>query len=578
MTRTIDAPTMTIDLLDEKDALATIRSRAESTELPPLAVVSINLDHIHHFGTQGRWAGTIDRDRGQEATAETIDWLNLIDGAPIAKQAERLTGQSWPRLAGSDLAGPILDFAESAGLSVGFIGGMPETHVQLAERLRTERPTLRVTGYWAPSRDELSDATASGKMADEIRAADTDILIVGIGKPRQELWIAEYGIRTGSRVLLAFGAVVDFLAGRVQRAPQWAARAGVEWAWRLMLEPKRLARRYLGQGPAAYREVRTWGTSAPAARPSILAPLQRRAASTATGFTPLDEPAEVAVAIVGGSRDLAPLIGDLREQARDLRMHVVVVEDGSTRVPSEPGIAVHSVDSQTGFAAGVNAALGNLRGAEPVLIIHPGLRLAPGAIRALLRRMAATGAGIVVPRFADTDGSTTESLHREPTVRRALGDALFGEKFRGRPRSLSVTDRDAESYRFAHPVEWATGAALLVHPEVIESAGKFDEMFALPSEQTDYFRRTRESGAEVWYEPSAVVRRESASALASPQTHAMRAVTRVHYARKHMPRAHATAFSTASVLHGLLRAHRPGHRMAVRGILGSRASAPSRSR
>lgn len=577
MTRTIDAPTMTIDLLDERDALAAIRSRAESTEQPPLAVVSINLDHIHHFGAKGRWAGTIDRDRGLEATTETIDWLNLIDGAPIAKQAERLTGQSWPRLAGSDLAGPILDFAECAGLSVGFIGGMPETHAQLAERLTTERPTLRVSGYWAPSRDDLSNAETSGAIADEIRAADTDILIVGIGKPRQELWIAEYGVRTGARVLLAFGAVVDFLAGRVQRAPQWAARAGVEWAWRLMLEPRRLARRYLGQGPAAYREVRSWGSTAPVAKPSMLAPLQRRNASGPAGFTPLDQPAEVAVAIVGGSGDLAPLLGDLREQARELRMHVIAVGGDNAEAAREAGIASRTLDASAGFAAGVNAALGDLRGTEPVLVIHPGLRLAPGAIRALLRRMAATGAGIVVPRFADADGSTTESLHREPTVRRALGDALFGDRFPGRPRSLSVTDRDAESYRFAHPVEWATGAALLVHPQVIESAGRWDEAFALPSEQTDYFRRTRESGAEVWYEPSAVVRREQVATAASPQLDAQRAVTRVHYARKHMPRAHATAFSGASVLHGLLRSHRPGHRMAIRGILSSR-STPSRGR
>jgi N-acetylglucosaminyldiphosphoundecaprenol N-acetyl-beta-D-mannosaminyltransferase len=81
------------------------------------------------------------------------------------------------------------------------------------------------------------------------------ILVVCLGKPRQEEWIAEHGYASGAKVCLAFGAAVDFLAGRVSRAPQWMANYGFEWAWGLVREPRRLDRRYLLQGPKAYLAV-----------------------------------------------------------------------------------------------------------------------------------------------------------------------------------------------------------------------------------------------------------------------------------------------------------------------------------
>jgi exopolysaccharide biosynthesis WecB/TagA/CpsF family protein len=92
-------------------------------------------------------------------------------------------------------------------------------------------------------------------MTEQIAGAEVTILIVCLGKPRQEEWIAEHGYASGAKVCLAFGAVVDFLAGRISRAPQWMANHGLEWAWRLLREPRRLSRRYLIQGPKAYLAV-----------------------------------------------------------------------------------------------------------------------------------------------------------------------------------------------------------------------------------------------------------------------------------------------------------------------------------
>lgn len=249
-----------VDLMEFDPAVDLIVDRAKNRLEVPLAVGSVNLDHIKHFGTNGPWTSILlDGKSGVRPRAGRrgqVNWLSLLDGAPLVTQARRLTGHKWPRLAGSDLIRPVLGAAVEQEVRVGFLGGSPETHELLKGKMREAWPDLVVAGWWAPPRATLSDPTASTALANDIAKARVDILVVGLGKPRQELWIAEYGSLTEAGSLLAFGAVVDFLAGRVVRAPQWVSERGMEWAWRLALEPKRLARRYMIDGPPAYAHVR----------------------------------------------------------------------------------------------------------------------------------------------------------------------------------------------------------------------------------------------------------------------------------------------------------------------------------
>ncbi len=242
-------------------AVDLVSGRAAAGGAKPLAVVSVNLDHIKHFGTGGALADLGIGGGGSPAGARpgeksSVEWLSLLDGAPLVAQAKRMTGRVWPRLAGSDLIDPLLDQASTRGVRIGFLGGTEETHGLLKRKLSASRPDLVVAGWWAPARSELSDPQACRQLAAEISRAGVDLLVVGLGKPRQEEWISAYGALTGARVLLAFGAAVDFLAGRVSRAPRWVSGHGLEWAWRLAHEPRRLARRYLADGPPAYRRLR----------------------------------------------------------------------------------------------------------------------------------------------------------------------------------------------------------------------------------------------------------------------------------------------------------------------------------
>ncbi|WP_448258170.1 WecB/TagA/CpsF family glycosyltransferase [Microbacterium aurum] len=236
-----------VHLVDERQARRVI-ARAMHDDDAPLGVCSVNLDHVHHFARSADVFG-----------GGPVRWLNLIDGAPIASQVRRMTGVSYPRLAGSDIVAGILDDLAAGGLSLAVVGGSAEVTAQLRARLASGWPGLRFAGHWTPSRQQISSAAGNEELCGQLRDAQANAVLVCLGKPRQERWIAEHGARTGAHALLAFGAVVDFLAGRVSRAPHWVSAAHAEWMWRLMLEPRRLARRYLIEGPPAYMAVRASG-------------------------------------------------------------------------------------------------------------------------------------------------------------------------------------------------------------------------------------------------------------------------------------------------------------------------------
>ncbi len=247
-----------VHLVDERQARRVITRAMHEKNAAPLGVCSINLDHVHHFAKSGDSFASDDRVR----------WMNLIDGAPIATQAQKMTGVAYPRLAGSDIVPGILDDLALAGLSVAVVGGSEEVGPALRQRLASEWTGLRLAGHFTPSRDDLQSPQKNRDLCARLSDSQANAVLVCLGKPRQERWISEYGRDSGAQALLAFGAVVDFLAGKVSRAPRWVSDAHAEWMWRLMLEPRRLAKRYLIEGPPAYIAVRRSGTSPTEHEPS----------------------------------------------------------------------------------------------------------------------------------------------------------------------------------------------------------------------------------------------------------------------------------------------------------------------
>ncbi|MDR7082072.1 exopolysaccharide biosynthesis WecB/TagA/CpsF family protein [Arthrobacter ginsengisoli] len=558
-----------VDLMEPEPALKRIIARVtEGGGLPPLGVASVNLDHLHHFGTGGRWAGTLHAD-----PASAVDWLYLLDGAPLVAQSQRITGHRWPRLAGSDLASPLLARAADLGLKVGFLGGSEANQQLLSQKLGNEHPDLHVTGMWSPTREELASVRDSERIAGEIAASGTQILYVGLGKPRQELWIDRYAEATGAAVLLAFGAAVDFLAGRVQRAPQWFCEHGLEWGYRLALEPKRLAGRYLVDGPPAYLKLRTASCAVPPARTETR-PESAPAPRTPGRFTGTEGAADAAVVIVtyNSSGCVGQLLESLRRETADLTLRVLVADNSSSDGTLDlvrrrhPDVHAFGTGGNLGYSGGINAAMGRAGDAATVVVLNPDLTVERGSIKTMLHRLLASQAGAVVPRLVDGRGTTSHSLFREPTIATAVGDALLGRRAPNRPGWLAGTDYSPESYAHPHTVDWATGAALMVRRSIADSL-EWDESYFLYSEETDYFRRLRTMGETVWYEPAAVMSHAGGASGESAQLNALLAVNRVRYIRKYHSDAYSAAFHAAVVLSEALRCWKPGHRGALRTVL-----------
>lgn len=563
---------MRVDLLSARDAVSTIVGRAGSGACPPLAVASVNLDHLHYFGNGGRWAGALDSC----GRSGPVEWLSLVDGAPVAARASKITGRQWPRLAGSDLINPLLDRCEEHGLSVGFLGGAPQTHQRLLQILPRLRPKLHIAGCWAPERAQLGDTAANLALTAEIARTGVDVLIVGLGKPRQELWIAENGAATGAGVLLAFGAVVDFLAGRIRRAPDWASANSLEWAWRLALEPRRLSRRYLLQGPPAYVRLQRPAGAAPLPVPirEVPPPAAPSPSPVSRSFVPAGSYADVCVLAVthNNAGDIPDLFASLRAETEDLAIRVVVADNSSTdatvsEVAAHPDVVLVQTGGNLGYAGGINAAARHAGDTGAVLVLNPDLRVGRGALAAMLKRLQQPGTGIVVPLLADEDGSTYPSLRREPSIMRAVGDAFAGRRFPRRPGWLSEIEYDAEAYLYPHPVDWATGAALLVDMPLARRLGGWNESFFLYSEETEYFHRARRAGAQVWFEPAATMTHRRGGSGQSDDLAALMAVNRVRYAQLHRGRGYAAAFRAAVLLSEVLRTGRAGHSKAVPALL-----------
>lgn len=233
-----------IDLLQHEQLTAAVGQALDGSR-PPLLLASANLDHVYRFHGDADLFETTGR--GQ--------WLVLLDGMPVVWAARRLTGVAWDRLAGADLLPDLLTLAEARGASVGFLGGTDGLRGPLNVALREGWPDLRVAGHWTPSREVVLHTAASHMLSCEIRDARTDVLVVGLGKPRQEQWMARHAAHTGARVTAAFGAAAEFVAGTQRRAPSAVSVAGAEWLYRLAHEPRRLARRYLAEGPVALARV-----------------------------------------------------------------------------------------------------------------------------------------------------------------------------------------------------------------------------------------------------------------------------------------------------------------------------------
>jgi N-acetylglucosaminyldiphosphoundecaprenol N-acetyl-beta-D-mannosaminyltransferase len=171
--------------------------------------------------------------------------LATPDGMPLVWSLRSSGVKGQPRVYGPDLMLSLCEQSARLGHRIFLYGGRDDEILgALCSKLRERFPELIVAGTYSPPFRALTPEE-DRSCVEQILSSGADIVFVGIGAPKQERWMQDHASRLPGIVMQGVGAAFDFHAGRVKQAPAWLQRAGLEWFFRLMMEPRRLWRRYL---------------------------------------------------------------------------------------------------------------------------------------------------------------------------------------------------------------------------------------------------------------------------------------------------------------------------------------------
>lgn len=316
----------------------------------------------------------------QAASLVTCDgmplrWASRVQHAPLQ---ERVTG--------ADLVPRLCELAVRRRYRLYFLGP-PGSIEEAARRLRVRYPGLEIAGCESPPYGPIEAWDNAGYCA-RIRDAATDLLLVGLGAPKQERWLAAHLAASGAPVGIGVGGTFDYIAGRVRRAPRAAQAVGLEWAWRIAVEPRRLWRRYVRDaavvGPRLVRQL--WTSRA----------AERRSAG---------EPGQVRLRRAGRHREVAvlALAGSLTAERLTLvRSAMQGLGSGARGLVLDLGDASFLAPTVLGELA---ALVGRARSRDGQVAI-----VASAAAR---RQLAAAGLGELAP-FAPSIGLATALVRGAP--------------------------------------------------------------------------------------------------------------------------------------------------------------------
>ena len=238
------------------------KALAASAPTPPVALLGVPFDKVTmsqavqrieqmvasrqpHYVVTANVDFLVQARRDVELRRILLDaHLALCDGTPLV-WASRLLGNPLPeRVAGSDLVPLLIELGAEKNYRVFLLGGSPESNAQAVTRLKARHPTLNIVGNYSPPFKPLLEMDHE-EIQRRIQATRPDLLFVSFGCPKQEKWIAMHYRSLGVPVTIGVGATIDFLAGRMKRAPGWMQRTGTEWIFRMLQEPRRLFKRYV---------------------------------------------------------------------------------------------------------------------------------------------------------------------------------------------------------------------------------------------------------------------------------------------------------------------------------------------
>ena len=200
-------------------------------------------------------AHVVNQSRTTSGLADALRRSDLVycDGYGV-RLAARVLGRSVPhRMTGADWIWDLAGLCEAAGHPLYLLGSEPPLAREAAARLRRFYPDLDVAGTHHGFFD--LDSPHNERVIEDITAHGPRIVLVGMGTPKQELWVDRYAEQLEGAVVWTVGALFDYVSGHTPRAPRWLADNGLEWIFRLAIEPQRMWRRYLLGNPVFLRRV-----------------------------------------------------------------------------------------------------------------------------------------------------------------------------------------------------------------------------------------------------------------------------------------------------------------------------------
>ncbi len=249
------------DALGPRAAFPTGRHSPARSNDWPIAILGVPFDHVTISDAIARIEDMIAARRPRYVVTANVDFLVqahrdvelrrilldadlvLCDGTPLVWASHWLGNALPERVAGSDLVPALIRNAAEKHHRIFLLGAAEGVAAEATARLKEQYPSLAIVGHYSPPFSALLEMDHE-EIARRVRAAKPDILLVSFGCPKQEKWIAMHHRSLGVPVAIGVGATLDFLAGRVKRAPDWMRRSGTEWLYRLAQEPRRLYKRY----------------------------------------------------------------------------------------------------------------------------------------------------------------------------------------------------------------------------------------------------------------------------------------------------------------------------------------------
>lgn len=197
-------------------------------------VVTPNVDHIVQ----------LERDEELKRVYENAS-LILADGKPLIWISNWYKTPIKEKISGSDLFPRVCDLAAKKGYTMYLLGAAEGVAAKAANNLMNKYKGLNIVGAYSPPFGFEKDKAELKKIESQIQDVHPDILIVGLGCPKQEKYMYHHCKELGVPISFGLGASIDFEAGNIKRAPKWMSEHGLEWLYRITQDPKRLAKRYL---------------------------------------------------------------------------------------------------------------------------------------------------------------------------------------------------------------------------------------------------------------------------------------------------------------------------------------------